>query len=138
VRRSAPILLALAVLSATGCGSGGTLTKKTFQKQAEAIQSLAAEGSMVSSDASKGRTTKTFVRVHTQYLQKAAKKVEQELDTSHASGSLEEKRIKGLKLALLVGGQLRQLHRAPGDRELAHRLQSDFTTAADDAEKLAK
>jgi hypothetical protein len=138
VKRSALIGLALAVLAAAGCGSGGTLTKKTLQKQAQSIESLAAEGSMVAQGAAQGRTTDPFVRVHAQYLQEAAKKIEQELGSSHASGSLEDKRRKGLKLAVTVGQELGRLHRAPGDRELAHRLQSGLTKDADDAKSLAK
>ena len=41
----ASIWLALIVLAAAGCG-GGTLSRKALQKQAESIQSLAAEGTL--------------------------------------------------------------------------------------------
>ena len=131
-------LLAFVALIATGCGGGGALSKKAFQKQAQSTESLAAEASLVAQGAAQGRSTDPFVRVHAQYLQKAAKTIEQELGSARASGSLEAKRIRGLRLVLTVGEELGRLHRAPSDREVARQLQSVFTKDAADAKSLAK
>ena len=135
--RGAWIWVAL-VLAATSCGGGGTLSNKDFQKQAEAVQSFAAEGVLVAQAVQQGRTTETFVRVHTEYLAKAARKVESELGSKHASGSLEQKREGAARLALLVSLNLDRLHRHPSDQALAAQLRQELADNADAAEQLAK
>ena len=135
--RGAWIPLAL-VVAATSCGGGGTLSKKELQKQAEAVQSFAAEGALVAQGAQQGRTTETFVRVHTEYLAKAARKVERELGSKHASEGIEQKREQATKLASLVSQDLDRLHRDPGDRVLAARLRLALAKNAAAAEELAK
>ena len=132
------IWIALLVLPTAACGGGGTLSTKAFQKQAESLQSLAAEGALVAEGAADGRTTETFVSVHTQYLGEATSKVQAELASAQASGSLDEKRTTASRLAGRVTDELGQLHRAPDDRALAKRLASDLSDAADAAEELAK
>jgi hypothetical protein len=131
-------LVALVALAATGCGGGGTLSKKAFQKQAESIQSLAAEGSLVAHDAAKGRTTTPFVRVHTQYLREAAKKIYDELARSQASGRLADRRFEGAKLAISTAELLDQLHKASADRTVAARVEAHLKDIANQAQRLAK
>ena len=132
------ICLVLLVLPTAACGGGGTLSTKAFQKQAESLQSLAAEGGLVAQGRADGRATGTFVSVQTEYLAKAAGKVETVLGAAQASGGLEQKRKSALRLASLVTAELGELHRAPDDRALAEGLASDLRDAADAAEKLAK
>jgi hypothetical protein len=132
------IWLALLVLPAAACGGGGTLSTKAFQKQAESLQSLAAEGALVAKGTADGRATETFVSVHTEYLSKAATKVETKLRSAQASGDLEEKRKSALRLAGRITDDLGQLHRAPDDPRLAARLEAKLRGEADAAEKLAK
>jgi hypothetical protein len=130
--------LAIAVLATAGCGGGGTLSKKDLQKQAEAVQSLAAEGAVVAQGVQEARTTDTFVRVHTQYLAKATTKVQSELSSKHASGSIDDKRARAAELASTVAKALEQLHRDPGDKALATRLRLELEKHAIAAEELAK
>ena len=59
--------LAFACLALVGCG-GSTLSSKELQKQAEAVQSFAAEGALVAKGVEQARTTDTFVRVHSYRL----------------------------------------------------------------------
>jgi hypothetical protein len=134
----ATIWLTIAILVTAGCRGGGTLSKKDLEKQAEAVQSFAAEGALVAKGAEQGRTTDTFVRVHTDYLAKAVRKVETELSSKQASGSLDQKRKDAARLALLVSLNLERLHRHPGDRALAGELGSELEDDAAAAEKLAK
>ena len=136
--RRGTIWLAIVVVSMAGCGGGGTLSKKDLQLQAEAVQSFAAEGALVAQDVQQGRTTDTFVRVHTEYLAKAARKVETELGSAHASGSLDQEREGASRLALLVSLNLDRLHRHPGDQALAAQLRREFEDNAAAAEELAK
>jgi hypothetical protein len=132
------IWLALLVLPTAACGGGGTLSAKAFQKQAESLQSFAAEGALVAEGTADGRATETFVSVHTEYLGKAATKVETELGSAQASGGLEEKRKRALRLAGRITDELGQLHRTPDDRVLAARLAAELRDEADAAETLAK
>jgi hypothetical protein len=132
------IWLALLILPTAACGGGGTLSTKAFQKQAESLQSFAAEGALVAEGTADGRATETFVSVHTEYLGKAATKVETDLGSAQASGGLEEKRKSALRLAGRITDQLEQLHRAPDDPKLAARLAAELRGEADAAETLAK
>ena len=132
------IWLALLILPTAACGGGGTLSTKAFQKQAESLQSFAAEGALVAEGTADGRATETFVSVHTEYLGKAATKVETDLGSAQASGGLEEKRKSALRLAGRITDQLEQLHRAPDDPKLAARLAAELIGEADAAETLAK
>ena len=133
----ASIWLALIVLAAAGCG-GGTLSRKALQKQAESIQSLAAEGTLVAKGAAGDRTTDNFVSVHTDYLGEAARKIEKDLGSSHATGSLDAKRKEAERLAGMVADDLDRLHRAPANRGLAAALRSSFAKEAEAAGKLSK
>ena len=129
--------LVLAALAVAGCG-GGTLSEKQFQKQVEAIEALGAEGALVAEDAADGRTTGTFVRVHSRYLEETGTKVETQLRSAHAVGDLEQKRVEALRLARKVDEELDELSRSSGDPSLANRLQSRLSDDADAAKELAK
>jgi hypothetical protein len=137
VPRGVWIWIAL-VVAATSCGGEGTLSEKSFRIQAESIQSLAAESGLVAEGGAEGRTTETFVSVHTTYLQKEAQKIKESLASASASGTLDKKRAAAQQLAGRVADELGELHRAPGDRALAARLKPMFEEDADVAEKLAK
>jgi len=131
--------LALPVLALLLCScGGGQLSKKELQKEVESIQSLAAEGALVARDAADGSTTDVFVRVHSQYLQKAADKVEQGLSSAQASGSLDADRAKAQRLAARVADELGRLHAHPGDRARAAQLAGSLDDDAKTAEELAK
>jgi hypothetical protein len=67
------VVLASALLLVAGCGGKSTLGPKALQQEATGLQSLAAEGGILAGDAARGRSTSVFLRVHAQYLTKAAK-----------------------------------------------------------------
>jgi hypothetical protein len=138
VPRGTTICLAIAILATAGCGGGGTLSKKDLKLQAEAVQSFAAEGALVAKGAEQGRMTDTFVRVHTEYMAKAVRKVETELNAKQANGSLDQKRKEAARLALLVSLNLARLHRHAGDQAVAAELGSELEDNAAAAEKLAR
>jgi hypothetical protein len=134
VSRLASIGVAFAVLALSGCGGGGTLSKKDLQKEFEAIQSLAAEGALVADGVADGRTTETFVSVHAQYLSEAAGKIQ--TDVSAAGGPGEKRSAE--RLAALVSHDLDELHREPDDPRLAARLRERLELYAAAAEKRAR
>jgi hypothetical protein len=127
----------IVALLAAGCGSS-SLTAHQLKKEIESIQSFAAEGSTLAQGAAESRSTTIFVRVHSQYLEQGAEKLGKQLDEAQVSSDLEPKRAQAVKLASDVQQDLGRLHRDPGNRELAHRIQLELSSAADDAEQLAK
>jgi hypothetical protein len=128
----------LAVLVSTACGGATTLTTKDLQTQAGSVESFAAEGALVAQGVQQGRTTETFVRVHTEYMAKAVEKVSSTLASARASGGLDEKRKQAVRLASLVTDEIDRLHRAPGDRTSAAGVKSKLEHLAVEAGNLAK
>jgi hypothetical protein len=133
--RALPIVVLALMVS--GCGSS-SLSSPQLKKEIESIQSFAAEGSTLAQGAAESRSTTIFVRVHSQYLEQGAKKVGTKLDQAQVASDLEPKRAQAVKLVSEVEQDLDSLHRDPGNRELAHRIQLELSSAADDAEQLAK
>ena len=129
--------IALVLLLAAGCG-GNSLSKHDLHKEIGSVQSFAAEGSTLAQGAAESRSTTIFVRVHSEYMEKGAKKLQTKLEQAQVSSDLESKRASAAKLAANVDAALARLHASPGDRDLAHRLQLELSKAADDAEQLAK
>ncbi len=132
------LLISVVLLVAAGCGGGGSVSQKDVQKQFEAIQSLAAEGALVADGAADGRTTDVFVRVHTGYLDKAARKVEGQLSSARASGAAERDRVRAARLASSVAGELARLGDDPGDRARARRIEQQLQRDASAAERQAR
>ena len=129
--RLATLGVALVLLALSGCGGGGTLSKEELQKQYEAIQSLAAEGALVADGAADGRTTETFVSVHSLYLSEAAQKVATDLRSANGPQP-------AVSLAHEVEKDLDRLHEEPDDPVLARRLSEQLQASAADAEERAK
>ena len=132
------LLISVVLLVAGGCGGGGSVSQKDVQKQFEAIQSLAAEGALVADGAADGRTTDVFVRVHTGYLDKAARKVEGQLSSARASGAAERDRVRAARLASSVADELTRLGDDPGDRAGARRIEQKLQRDASAAERQAR
>jgi hypothetical protein len=137
LRASSLALAAVIALIAAGCG-GNSLSKHDLHKEIGSVQSFAAEGSTLAQGAAESRSTTIFVRVHSEYLEKGAKKVQKKLDQAQVAPDLESKRADAAKLAADVDKAIAELHGSPDDRDLAHRLQLELSKAADDAERLAK
>jgi hypothetical protein len=127
----------LAVLVLAGCG-GGTLSKHAFQKDAESLQSLAAEGTLLAAQVAEGEGTHSFTSVHALYLERIASKLAKKLEAAKTDPSLDRKRSAAAALAASLDEKLTRLHESPTDRKLGERLASDFKQEADAAEKLAK
>ena len=131
------LLLTLFVLLLAGCGGGGSVSQTDVQKQFEAIQSLAAEGALVAGGAAQGRTSDVFVRVHTGYLDDAARKVATKLSSAQASGAVDRDRERAERLASRVADELERLSDDPGDRAGARRIQEQLERDAALAERRA-
>ena len=88
--------LAFVALLLAGCG-GSSLGKKALQQEAKGLQALAAEGSMLAGDASRGRSTVVFTRMHSRYLRASARTA---VATLSAGKTPEARRLAALAVRL--------------------------------------
>jgi hypothetical protein len=121
------------VLLLAGCGGQGAPGKQALQQQAAGLQSLAAEGGLLASDAARGRSTSTFVRVHAAELTKAARASEAVL----ARGLTPDARALAA-LARRTTADLDRLSHSGSDRGAQRRLARRLERAAARAERLGK
>jgi hypothetical protein len=110
------------VVLAAGCGGSGALTQKELQKEAETVQSAAAEGALLASDVARDRTTEPFARIHSGVLVEQVKPATQALTQGHVPGELEARRKQAARKAKAVVDALEELHASPGDRAVARRV----------------
>jgi len=118
VRRA--LLLAAALLLISGCGVPQQLTK-----QAEEVHSVAAEGALLSHEASEG-TLDTFTSEHAKALQKRLDQLRPAIQNPDL-----------VQLAAKVSALLGKLAERPGDRGFAALLERVFTSHAKAADELA-
>ena len=136
MRLRASFVLGLVVVVAGGCGTPSTLTKHSLSKEAETVQSTAAEGATLAAQVARGRTTEVFARIHSGKLAEQAKSAGKVLRKARAPG-FEPDRRKAAQTAGRVEQALERLHSAPGDRKLARQLQHELEQDAATAGKLA-
>jgi predicted outer membrane protein len=123
-------------LAVAACG-GGPLDSKSFQKEAETIQSFAAEGALLAGDVARGRSLSPYVRVHAGELAKDAESVAEKLERAKATPAVRAKLPKAVRLARRVEAALTRLESAPSDRDGARRVASQLDEAAASASELA-
>jgi hypothetical protein len=135
VHRLAP--LAISLFLAAGCGGGGTLSRASFQKEAESIQSVAANGALLAHDAADGRTTTPFAAIHSDDLAESVAKVSKKLESAEVEPGLEQDRGRAVRLASRIEDELAHLHDDPEDRADARRVADALEELAKAAEELA-
>jgi hypothetical protein len=123
VPRRAGLAFAAALLLA-GCG-GSSLGKKALQQEAKGLQALAAEGSMLAGDASRGRSTVIFTRIHSRYLRASART---SVATLAAGTTPEARRLAAL--AVRLRDDLDRLSRSGSNEAEQQKLQHDLATIA--------
>ena len=131
--RRAALILAAALLCA---GCGGKLGASALSKQADSVRSLAAEGALLAKDASAGKTTRTFARVHSSDLDKAAAKAAASLETAKTKPAHESKLHRLATLARRVSDNLDRLGSASKDEQRT--LASDLQRAAEQSNQIAE
>jgi hypothetical protein len=131
------VLLALSLLLVSACGGGGDLSAEALKKEAESIQSFAAEGGLLARDVADGRSTAPFTRVHAGELAKNAAKLEQTLASARPAPGVEADQDRAVHLAARVAATLIELEQAPGDADAARRVQRELEAFAKQAEELA-
>ena len=117
--RAAFALFAVVVLA--GCG-----VPQELSKQAEEVESVAAEGSLLAHDAGEGDTTSVFAREHSKALRKLLAKVTPAIDDQRLGA-----------IAADVDSALEELGSDPGDEARARELETKLEKSADAAGELA-
>jgi hypothetical protein len=123
VLRRAGLVFATALLLA-GCG-GSSLGKKALQQEAKGLKALAAEGSVLAGDASRGRSTVVFTRIHARYLRASARS---SVQTLAAGKTAEARRLAAV--AVRLRDDLDRLSRSGSDQAEQRTLQRDLATIA--------
>jgi hypothetical protein len=103
------------------------------QQEATGLQSLAAEGGLLAGDAARGRSTAAFMRIHAQYLTKAA----QSSATTLAVGGPPPARALAA-LARSVALELDSLSHSGSDHAEQRRLADVLARAAERAARLGQ
>lgn len=125
------VVLCLLCVGLAACGGGSRLSAKALQQEAKTVQSLAAEGGMIAESASRGRSTKVFVREQAAFLHKAASSSARKLAQAQNAGALGP-------LAARVRDELDRLSRSGADGRRQAQLGVDLTRDAHAAARLAK
>jgi hypothetical protein len=132
--RLGPLLALVLILAACG---GGTLNAESFRKEAESVQSFAAEGALLARDIADGKSLSPYVRVHAGELAKDAETLARRLERAKGVPALRAKLPRASRLAARVAVALKKLEAEPGDRTGARRLQGELEDVAHSAEELA-
>jgi hypothetical protein len=125
----------LAILGG-GCGGAATLGPAALQKQAEAVQSSAAEGALLAQDAAAGKITSIYTREHASDLRKAASRDAASLKTAKTNPALESNLRRLTVLADRTAADLDRLGGASRDEQ--RRLGSELEEAAKESEKIGE
>ena len=128
------LIIALALLSA-GCG-GGELSASALSKQADSVRSLAAEGALLAGEASAGKTTGIFTRVHSSDLDKTAAQTASTLEKAKTKPALEPKLHRLATLARGVSADLNRL--ANASKQEQRKLANDLQRAADQSNRISE
>jgi hypothetical protein len=124
VSHRAGLAFAAALLLA-GCGGQSSLGKKALQQQAKGLKALAAEGRVLAGDASRGRATVIFTRIHSRYLRDSARS---SVTTLAAGKTPEAQRLA--TLAVRLRDDLDRLSRSGSNAAEQRTLQQDLATIA--------
>ena len=130
----AALILGLALLCA-GCG-GGELSASALSKQADSVRSLAAEGALLAKDASGGKTTRTFARIHSSDLEKVASQTASSLKTAKTTPGLESKLHRLATVARGVSDELDRLGSASEGEQRT--LANELRRAADQSNQISE
>ena len=116
-----PALVAVAVALA-GC-NGGTVDRHALTNDASKLDSIACERALLAHDVSKGASTKSFARVHSDALRAQASHLADALSERPTNPGLEPEVRKKARDASAIASVLSRLHHHPSDRERAARAE---------------
>jgi hypothetical protein len=116
-----------AFVIAVALGAAGCAVPSSVSKQAEAVASIAAEGSLLAADVAEGDSTTPFATTHARALRRNA----ENLQTAIRQPELRS-------VADSVVAELTRLASSPSDRAAATRAKRRLDQAAQRADEIAK
>jgi 4-hydroxy-3-methylbut-2-en-1-yl diphosphate synthase IspG/GcpE len=132
---AAVALLAALVAPLTGCGRE---TRHDVRQSIEQLSSIAAEGSIMGADLSRGRSKTTYLRVHGEELSSQAEHEAEKLNDAPVDPDLHARIDQAIQLSSDIGGAIDDMRVDPGNRELARKSAHDLHQWADKARKIAE
>jgi hypothetical protein len=130
------VVLGVALALVAGCGHSGELDASALSQQAKSLQSLAAEGALLASDAASGKTTSAYSGEHFAELHGAASQTAASLEAATTTPALDSKRRRLAMLATRVTAYLDRAGDASGSEDLA--LSRGLEVAAERIEALGR
>jgi hypothetical protein len=125
------------LIAVAGCGGSSALTESELHKEAETVQSTAAEGALLAGDVARDRSTAPFARIHSGELADQAKSAATALESATAPRTLDVDRKRAAVTALSVQRALERLADSPTDRAVARRVERELGRDARTAARLA-
>jgi hypothetical protein len=123
------------VFALAGCAAG-TVSPFRVQKDAESLQSLAAEGALLAGATAAGKSTAAFTDVHASELAQQANDLAAVLASSESPPDLGARSARVVRLASLTAATLEELAKT-SDMRAATVLQRRLGVIADEAGRLA-
>jgi hypothetical protein len=134
-RRGFALLLAALVLL-PGCGRYGQYSGVDFQASVKALQSIAAEGSLIASNAARSRTLTTFVRTHGQELSDQTEHEAEKMSDAPLAPGFGHRVSVAISLASKIGSAIDDLRVNPHDRKAAASTARDLRSYANQVQRL--
>jgi hypothetical protein len=135
--RCAPVVLMLAAttLALSGCRYG-QYSDIDLQASVKALQSIAAEGSLMANDAARGRSMTTFMRTHGQDLSDQAEHEAEKMSDAPLAPGIEKRVAKAISLASDIGSSIDDLRVNPRQRKAAVTAAKDLQSYARQVQQL--
>ena len=130
-RPRAAFAVAVALVLAAACSSGGPLDREALSQEADTLRSTAAEGALLARDDLAGKITPTFLQEHAADLSDAVSQTAATLTAATTEPAFEAQLQQLATLAGQVTTALEQLPTASADEErtLADALQAAADTS---------
>jgi len=130
-------VLILGISSALLIAGCDPLDSNELKHEVQSIHSVAAEGSVLAGQASKGRTLAPFARVHARELAQSVDETAQSLNDVDVPDGLRSQVDRAIQLAGDASGSLGDLETSPDDRSQAANLAARLSATAAQADQLA-
>jgi hypothetical protein len=119
----------------SGC-SYGQYSDVDLQASVKALQSIAAEGSLMANDAARGRSITTFMRTHGQDLSDQTEHEAEKMSDARLAPGLEHQVAQAISLASKIGSSIDDLRVNPRQRKTALKAAKDLQSYARQVQRL--
>jgi hypothetical protein len=135
-RQGVGVAAVVAALLLAGCG--GPMKRSELADSVETLDSTAAEGSLLASEAARGRSKTTFVRVRARELGEVADHEAEKLTDAEPANGVGADKERAVELAGQISTELGTLQTAPEDPASARDVSDRLKTLTDAAKTLGE